>query len=73
MSENKELTAQGWREKGVFEEPRLSEIITIYKELGFEVRCEPFEAADGGDCTECMRVLADRCQRVYTRKTIRPI
>lgn len=72
MGDDREMTVREWRERGVFEEPRLSEIIAVYKELGFEVRCEAFEAVVGADCTECMRASANRCRMVYTRKTEGP-
>jgi hypothetical protein len=57
-----------WREKGTYSEPRLSEVIDMYKELGFEVRLEPFAPNNKTECTECMRGSAKRYKAVYTRK-----
>ena len=60
--------AQGWQKKGTYDEPRLSEVVKMYEELGFEVRLELFEPNQGTDCTECMRASADQFKIVYTRK-----
>ncbi|MCP4579826.1 MAG: hypothetical protein GY846_26445 [Deltaproteobacteria bacterium] len=35
------LERQGWRRQFVAAEPRLSEAVEIYKELGFQVHLEP--------------------------------
>ena len=35
------LERQGWRRQFVAAEPRLSESVAMYKELGFEVHLEP--------------------------------
>lgn len=59
---------KGWRKMGTYGEPRLSELIQMYAELGFEVRLEPFEPSDGTECSECMRGSAERYRTVYTRK-----
>ncbi len=69
MSDDALPAVQGWQKKGTYDEPRLSEIIKMYKELGFEVRLEPFEPNNQTECMECMRVSADRYKAVYTRKT----
>jgi hypothetical protein len=60
--------AHGWQKKGMFDEPRLSEVVKIYEELGFEVRIELFEPNQGTDCAACMRASADRYKIVYTRQ-----
>ena len=62
------LTEQGWQKKGVYAEPRLSEVVKMYADLGFEIRIMPFEPDGEAACTECMRESPDRYRTVYTRK-----
>jgi len=62
-----ELLAAGWQRCFVADEPRLSEAVETYEELGFEVRLLPV-ALDDGDCTDCMRLQPDRFKVIYTRK-----
>ena len=38
------LESQGWHRQFVATEPRLSEAVEIYKELGFQVHLEPLPA-----------------------------
>ena len=42
---------EGWKRRTVALEPRLSEIVELYRELGFEVRLEPL-APDDPSCRE---------------------
>jgi len=50
------------------QDPRLSEIIEQYLELGFEVKTEPFNAADCGECLECFQDLTKPAMVVYVKK-----
>ena len=68
MSLEEELAGQGWQRQSVNDEPRLSELVQTYEELGFEVRLEPFDPDTESGCTECMRVQAERYKVIYTRK-----
>jgi hypothetical protein len=61
-----ELEAQGWQRCFVADEPRLSEAVALYRELGFEVRLVPV-AIDAETCTACMRATPDRFHVIYTR------
>ncbi|MEW6260707.1 MAG: hypothetical protein AB1547_12495 [Thermodesulfobacteriota bacterium] len=61
---------QGWEKQGSFDEPRLSDVVETYREMGFEVRLEPYDPsldAEGG-CTVCMNAAAERFRTVFTRK-----
>ena len=62
-----ELLAEGWQRCFIADEPRLSESVQTYEELGYEVRLLPVTAGDG-ECTECMRQQPDRFQVIYTRR-----
>ena len=68
MKKNDELAREGWEKKITYDEPRLSEIVEAYEEMGFEVRLEPFDPDDEPGCIECMKAAADRFKTVYIRK-----
>ena len=65
--EEETLVAEGWRRCFVADEPRLSEAIETYRELGYEVQLLPVALEDEG-CTECMKHDPDRFRVIYTRK-----
>ena len=44
-----ELKQDGWQKRFVAEEPRLSEMVELYKETGFEVHVEPLAAVETPD------------------------
>lgn len=62
-----ELLARGWQRCFIADEPRLSEAVETYEELGFEVTLLPVPL-DDGDCTECMRQQPERFKVIYTRR-----
>jgi len=59
---------RGWEARYIGQDPRLSEIIEQYLELGFEVKTEPFNAADCGECLECFQDLTKPAMVVYVKK-----
>ena len=63
-----ELHKSGWVEQTTYDEPRLSEIAELYRELGFEVHIEPFVLDDDTECAECMRAQPEKYMTIYTRK-----
>jgi hypothetical protein len=75
MKREEELITAGWEKRFVACEPRLSEMVEIYEEIGFEVHLEPLpskeeadsESCETGACTVCFD--ADReCYRIiFTR------
>lgn len=71
MTRREELEKQGWERRTTYDEPRLSEIVEMYEETGFEVRLEPFDPDDEDGCTACMKADPDRYKVIYTRKTVR--
>jgi hypothetical protein len=66
MSENLKM---GWIKRTTIGEPRLSEIVELYKSLGYEVRVEPvkFDELDE-ECRRCYENDADELKTVYIRK-----
>jgi hypothetical protein len=62
-----ELEAEGWQRCFIADEPRLSEAVETYEELGFQVRLLPVPLEEI-ECTECMRQDPDRFRVIYTRK-----
>lgn len=65
---------EGWRRRTVASEPRLGEIVELYRSLGFEVRLEPVGPDDPywdeDGCTVCLEDPSARetVRVVYTRR-----
>ena len=64
---------EGWKRRTVLSEPRLSEVVEAYEQLGLEVRLEPVdpedpELAEEG-CTLCFDdpEVLEESRVVYTR------
>ena len=67
MSREEELKKQGWEKRFTIDEPRLSEMVEQYKELGFEVLLEPVDTSSE-ECTTCITAFHDRYKTIYTRR-----
>lgn len=63
-----ELEKLGWVKQTTYDEPRLSEIVEAYEEMGFEVLLEPFDPDAEEGCSACMRAQPGKYKTVYTRK-----
>ncbi len=72
MNHEENLIKQGWQRQSTLDEPRLSEAIDIYKEIGYEVHLEPFHAEDEKECTECMLSTPGKYFSIYTKKISSP-
>ncbi len=70
LSREEELKAQGWSRNCLIGEPRLSEVVQLHKELGFEVLLEPVSpsSCDDQECTSCFESISETCKVVYVRK-----
>jgi hypothetical protein len=68
MTSQEDLAREGWEKKTVSDEPRLSEIVEMYKEIGFEVHLEPFNSEEERGCTDCMKASPEKYKIIYTRK-----
>jgi len=62
------LVRQGWEMQGFFDEPRLSDVVEAYREIGLEVRLEPFDPKFVTGCTECLKQHPENFKIVYTRR-----
>ena len=62
-----ELKKEGWEKRFTIDEPRLSEMVEQYKELGFEVLLEPVDTSSE-ECTTCITAFHDRYKTIYTRQ-----
>ncbi len=62
-----ELDGQGWTRRTTIDEPRLSELVQMYRELGFQVLMEPVGLMAEGECQECLSQDPDRYRTIYTR------
>ena len=67
MSREQELINQGWEKRFTTDEPRLSEMVEQYNELGYEVILEPVDTSSE-ECTSCLTAFSDRYKTIYTRK-----
>jgi hypothetical protein len=43
-------------------------MVDMYKEIGFDVHLEPFDATNETGCTDCMALDPDQFKTIYTRK-----
>ena len=66
MTREKQLKKEGWEKRFTIDEPRLSEMLEQYRELGFEVLLEPVDLSSE-ECTSCIAVDPKRYKTIYTR------
>ena len=68
MSREQQLKKEGWQKRFTIDEPRLSEMVEQYKEIGFEVLLEPVDTTSE-ECTTCLKdpAFSDRYKTIYTR------
>ena len=63
-----ELLAQGWTRQFNTDEPRLSEAVEMYEEMGLEVHLEPVVIdPDSEECQMCFEQDCDRYKIIWTR------
>ena len=69
---NKELENMGWQKRNAAEEPRLSEMVELYKELDFEVMLTDMAEDDSPDdvCNECLKDSKGKYKIIYTRPKV---
>ncbi|MBW1698797.1 MAG: hypothetical protein JRH18_05880 [Deltaproteobacteria bacterium] len=68
MSARCPFIAEGWVKRATYDEPRLSEMVEMYREIGFEVHLEPFNPEFEPECSECMKMAPERYKTIYTRR-----
>jgi hypothetical protein len=62
------LIKKGWQKQATYDNPRLSEMVAMYEEIGHEVHLEPFNAENETGCTGCMQLMSDLFKTIYTRR-----
>jgi hypothetical protein len=70
MTPEEKLIKEGWKKQATYDDPRLSEMVEAYQEIGLEVHLEPFNAENESGCTGCMQLVPDLFKRIYTRKKV---
>ncbi len=68
MTRQEDLARQGWQRQATYDEPRLSEMVNTYREIGLEVQLEPFDPDEEPGCTACMASMPEKYKTIYTRK-----
>jgi len=68
MTREQELLREGWERRTTYDEPRLSEMVEMYAELGLDVHLEPLDPSDPQECAECMRQQPERYRTIYVRE-----
>jgi len=75
------LKKEGWIMQFIANEPRLSEAVALYKELGFDVHLEPLpkgrecdtcagaeDRKERGECRVCFEGFEDQYKIIFTRR-----
>ena len=68
MKRQEQLAHQGWQRQSTYDEPRLSEMAEMYREIGLEIHLEPFHADEEPRCADCMAANPELFKTIYTRK-----
>ena len=66
-----DLVQAGWEKQATYDDPRLSEMVEMYKEIGLEVHLEPFNPENEEGCTGCMQLTPEKFKTIYTRRKIK--
>ena len=70
MTPEEKLIKEGWEKQATYDDPRLSEMVEMYQEIGLEVHLEPFNAADETGCSSCMQIMPDFFKTIYTQRRV---
>jgi hypothetical protein len=63
-----QLVAEGWTRQFTTDEPRLSEAVEMYEQMGLEVHLGPVVLdPDSGVCQMCFEQDCQRYQTIWTR------
>ena len=68
MTREEALARLGWTRQSTHDEPRLSELVEMYREIGMTVHLQPFDPIAEAGCAECMKSDPGRYQTIYTKK-----
>lgn len=70
MTPAEKLIREGWNKQATYDDPRLSEMVEVYQEIGLEIHLEPFNAENESGCTDCMQLVPDMFKTIYTRRKV---
>ena len=62
------LERDGWLKRSILDEPRLSEVVEMYKEIGLEVKVVDAKPENVDGCTVCLDGTPQKYKVVYTRE-----
>jgi len=68
MPDMVKIINEGWEKRSTTDESRLSELVKMYEEIGFEVLLSPFDPDEEPGCSECMKISPQQYRTIYTRK-----
>ncbi len=69
FSDSEEYDLGGWERQTTTDEPRLTELVEFYEEIGFEVLLRPVVPTESGqECSDCMMAEPERYRTIYTRQ-----
>lgn len=67
-SSEEPIDLDGWTRMTTIDEPRLGELVELYRELGYEVMLRPVARAElGGACVDCYLADPERFRTIYVR------
>ena len=62
-----QLEREGWERRSILDDPRLSEVVASYEEMGLEVVLKEFDGAKSDGCVTCLDGPTSRLMVIYTR------
>jgi fructose-1,6-bisphosphatase/sedoheptulose 1,7-bisphosphatase-like protein len=65
---SRKLEKKGWVRRSILDEPRLSEVVMMYKEMGLEVMVIDMDPDIADGCKTCVMGHKGKLKVVYTRK-----
>jgi len=68
LTPEEKLIKEGWQKQATYDDPRLSEMVEMYAEIGLEVHLEPFNVENESGCSGCMQLKPDLFKTLYTRR-----
>lgn len=67
MTPEEKLISEGWQKQATYDDPRLTEMVEIYEEIGLDVHLEPFNPENEKGCSGCMQSMPELYKTIYTR------
>ncbi len=62
-----QLEREGWERRSILDDPRLSEVVASYEEMGLEVALKDIDGVEADACITCLDGPMGRFMIVYTR------